>query len=196
MGPKNFNNTVDQHKLGTNLISSIKSDVSDLKTTVGDSDSGLVKDIDDLNNVITSIPIVTANPEDQATDTLSSLKIDNVVYGISSGGESSNVEIIEMDVNPLDINQRVFKSGTSFTDILNAIEAGKVIFIKCQGLTSSQTCYLQLTTITAVSSSTTRYFFTSITNEGGRKYLELLFEKYNSYLPEYGDFSSASITTS
>lgn len=48
--PKNFYNTVDQRKLGTDLISGIRSDVDDLITTVGDNDSGIIKDINDLKN--------------------------------------------------------------------------------------------------------------------------------------------------
>ena len=48
MGPKNFYNTVDQRKLGTDLIASIQSDVDDLNEVVGDSSSGLVKDVTDL----------------------------------------------------------------------------------------------------------------------------------------------------
>lgn len=55
MGPKNFYNTVDQRKLGTDLIAGIQSDVTELdtdvaalKTTVGDESSGLVKAVADL----------------------------------------------------------------------------------------------------------------------------------------------------
>lgn len=55
MGPKNFYNTVDQRKLGTDLIAGIQSDVTELdtdvaalKTTVGDENSGLVKAVADL----------------------------------------------------------------------------------------------------------------------------------------------------
>lgn len=55
MGPKNFYNTVDQRKLGTDLIAGIRSDVTELdtdvtalKTTVGDDNSGLVKAVADL----------------------------------------------------------------------------------------------------------------------------------------------------
>ena len=48
MGPKNFYNTVDQRKLGTDLIAGIQTDVTGLKTTVGDENSGLVKAVADL----------------------------------------------------------------------------------------------------------------------------------------------------
>lgn len=46
--PKNFYNNVDVHKLGIEDIASVSEDVAELKTVVGDEDSGLVKDVDDL----------------------------------------------------------------------------------------------------------------------------------------------------
>lgn len=190
-GPRNFYNSVDQRKLGTDLISGIKSDIDDLNEVVGDSDSGLIKDINDLNTAVTSIPIVTANPEDQATGTLSSLKVNNVVYGIPAGG--SDVEVFEMITNPNDPKQRVFPDGASFTDVYNAIEAGKAVIIKCPGVTASNTCYLSLTNIDVMAiAHRNTYYFTTVTH--GYYYIELKFVKTTSAIPTYGDFEYGIVT--
>ena len=141
------------------------------------------------------IPVVTPNPSGTATETLTSLGIDSDIYSIGGGG-SPNVEIFEMEVNPLNGDERIFPDGTSFTDIYDAIEAGKVVIIKCPGVSASHKCYLRLTNIVNVSSSTIRYFFTTITNANGVKYHGLMFEMSNSLMPEFGDFTSLSITTS
>lgn len=46
--PKNFYNNVDVHKLGIENIAGVAEEVAALETVVGDEDSGLVKDVDDL----------------------------------------------------------------------------------------------------------------------------------------------------
>ena len=55
--PKNFYNNVDVHKMGIDDILDVTSEVDALQTTVGDADSGLVKQVNDIQNEIDNLDL-------------------------------------------------------------------------------------------------------------------------------------------
>ena len=138
----------------------------------------------------THVEVSTELSEGTKIATITTNNTEHDIYAPAGGG--SDVEVFEMITNPNDPKQRIFNTGTSFTDVYNAIEAGKAVIIKCPGVNASSTCYLSLTNVDVVTiAHRTTYYFTTVT---GNKYIQLKFVKVTSAMPTYGDFEYGTIT--
>lgn len=95
--PKNFYNAVDLEKFGISDISrdiaSLKTDVNDLKTTVGDNDSGLVKDVNDLKT--------TVGDEDSGL-VRDVINLDNAIENLQNA-KKTYTGTFEADTNPITV---------------------------------------------------------------------------------------------
>lgn len=107
--PKNFYNVVDKKKLGIDEAVAVAGEVEQLKTTVGDSSSGLVKQVNDLQTTVDNIdydisrkadidgsyPDMTVGNADQLNST--QMITDTVPYVFRTSGGSVDIGDRETD---------------------------------------------------------------------------------------------------
>lgn len=82
---------------------------------VGEKITEIADDVSDLTAEVAAKPTVTANPVDEATETLSKLKVGNTTYGIS-GGSSNHLYMHSIAIKSTIGN----RGGCIFFQILNS----------------------------------------------------------------------------
>lgn len=113
--PKNFYNVVDKKKLGINEaiavageVEQLQSDVSGIETTLGNADSGLIKQVNDLQTTVDNIDYDISRKAD----------IDGT-YPDLTAGHAQNAEQLDSTVMIEDRDPYIFRTSGGSKDIGN-----------------------------------------------------------------------------
>lgn len=106
--PKNFYNVVDKKKLGIDEAAAVAGEVEQLKTTVGDSSSGLVKQVNDLQTTVDNIDYDISKKAD----------IDGT-YPDLTAGHAQNAEQLDSTILVEDSEPYLFRTSGGSEDIGN-----------------------------------------------------------------------------